>query len=78
MSSYAVVNPATGETIQLAASRKLAFAPAKQVRDALNPAAGKAGAKPASGKATVPAGKAKGTAKPKAAAHAPAKGKKAG
>lgn len=29
-------NPATGETIQIAASKKLGFAPAKQVKDALN------------------------------------------
>ena len=29
-------NPATGEAIQIAASRKLAFAPAKQLRDTLN------------------------------------------
>jgi len=29
-------NPATGETIQIAASKKLAFTPAKQVRDAMN------------------------------------------
>lgn len=29
-------NPATGETIQIAASRKLTFTPAKAVRDALN------------------------------------------
>jgi DNA-binding protein HU-beta len=28
-------NPATGETIEIAASRKLAFSPAKQVKDAL-------------------------------------------
>lgn len=28
-------NPATGETIAIAASRKLGFAPAKQVKDAL-------------------------------------------
>jgi DNA-binding protein HU-beta len=28
-------NPATGETIEIAASRKLTFAPAKQVKDAL-------------------------------------------
>ena len=28
-------NPATGETIEIAASRSLGFAPAKQVRDAL-------------------------------------------
>ena len=30
-------NPATGETIQIAASKKLAFTPAKQIKDALNP-----------------------------------------
>ena len=29
-------NPANGETIQIAASRKLAFVPAKAVKDALN------------------------------------------
>ena len=29
-------NPATGETIQIAASKKLAFAPAKAVKDRLN------------------------------------------
>ena len=29
-------NPATGETITIAASKKLAFTPAKSVRDALN------------------------------------------
>ena len=28
-------NPATGEAIEIAASRKLTFAPAKQVKDAL-------------------------------------------
>lgn len=28
-------NPATGETIEIAASRKLGFVPAKQVKDAL-------------------------------------------
>ncbi len=28
-------NPATGETIEIAASRKLTFSPAKQVKDAL-------------------------------------------
>ncbi len=32
-------NPATGEQIEIAASKKLAFVPAKPVRDALNPAA---------------------------------------
>jgi DNA-binding protein HU-beta len=47
-------NPATGATIEIAASKKLAFTPAKQVKDAMNPAA--------------PAGKAapKAAAKPKA------------
>ncbi|MBB4088082.1 DNA-binding protein HU-beta [Sphingomonas carotinifaciens] len=29
-------NPATGETIQIAAARKLTFVPAKAVKDALN------------------------------------------
>lgn len=29
-------NPATGQPIQIAASRKLAFTPAKQVKDAMN------------------------------------------
>lgn len=41
-------NPATGETIQIAASKKLAFSPAKQLKDALNvppPAAAKPKAK---------------------------------
>ena len=32
-------NPATGATIQIAASKKLGFTPAKQVKDAMNPAA---------------------------------------
>lgn len=32
-------NPATGEVIQIAASRKPTFAPAKPLRDRLNPAA---------------------------------------
>ena len=44
-------NPATGETIQIAASKKLNFMPAKQVKDAMNPPppapAAKAAAKPA-------------------------------
>ena len=56
-------NPATGETIQIAASRKLGFAPAKQVKDALNVA-------PA---APAPAAKASAKAAPKAVP----KGKKA-
>lgn len=30
-------NPATGEAIQISASKKLAFTPAKQVKDAMNP-----------------------------------------
>lgn len=40
-------NPATGETIQIPASKKLNFTPAKQVKDAMNPppAAPKAAAK---------------------------------
>ena len=38
-------NPATGETIQIAASKKLNFTPAKQVKDAMNPPV--AAAKPA-------------------------------
>lgn len=29
-------NPSTGETIQIAASKKLAFAPAKAIKDKLN------------------------------------------
>jgi DNA-binding protein HU-beta len=58
-------NPQTGEAMEIAASRKLAFAPAKPVRDALNPPAPKAaGSKP------------KAAAKP--AAAKPVKGKKAG
>ena len=39
-------NPATGETIQIAASKKLAFTPAKQVKDAMNAAAPAAKAAP--------------------------------
>ncbi len=49
-------NPATGETIQIAASKKLGFAPAKQVKDALN-VAPKAAAAPAKAKAKAPAKK---------------------
>ena len=37
-------NPATGETIDIPASRKLTFTPAKPVRDKLNPEAAGAGA----------------------------------
>ena len=39
-------NPATGETIQIAASKKLAFTPAKQLKDSMNVAAPAAKAKP--------------------------------
>jgi DNA-binding protein HU-beta len=41
-------NPSTGEAIQIAASKKLGFTPAKQVKDAMNPpaAAPKGKAKP--------------------------------
>lgn len=46
-------NPATGETIQIAASKKLSFSPAKQLKDALNPAA----PEPAAGKAKAKAKK---------------------
>ena len=38
-------NPATGQAIEIAASRKLAFAPAKQLRDKLNGAGEKATSK---------------------------------
>ena len=37
-------NPSTGEAIQIAASKKLAFTPAKQVKDAMNPPASAAAA----------------------------------
>ena len=40
-------NPATGEAIQIAASKKLAFTAAKQVKDALNVAEKAPAAKPA-------------------------------
>ncbi len=53
-------NPATGETIQIAASKKLAFTPAKQVKEAMNPVqkpAPKAAAKAAA--KAVPKAKAK-------------------
>lgn len=40
-------NPATGATIQIAASKKFAFTPAKQLKDSMNtPAAPAAKAKP--------------------------------
>ena len=47
-------NPATGAAIQIAASKKLSFTPAKQVKDAMNPVA-----KPESKAAAKPAPKAK-------------------
>ena len=56
-------NPATGAAIQIAASKKLAFTPAKQVKDALNVAketpTPKAGAKAAIKPASKAAPKAK-------------------
>ena len=57
-------NPATGETIQIAASKKLSFAPAKQVKDAMNPPA------PVAAKAAPKAAPAKGKAAAKEAAPA--------
>ena len=39
-------NPATGETIQIAASKKFAFTPAKQLKDAMNTPAPSPKAKP--------------------------------
>ena len=59
-------NPATGEAIQIAASKKLAFTQAKQLKDALNPAPAPKPTTP------VPA------AKTKAKAPAGPKAKKAG
>ena len=51
-------NPATGQQIEIAASKKRAFTPAKPVRDAMNPAAAaKSKAAPAAKKA-APAKKA--------------------
>lgn len=45
-------NPATGETIQIAASKKLAFTPAKQLKDSMNvPAPAPAAKAPAKAKA---------------------------
>ena len=74
-------NPATGESIQIAASKKLAFTPAKQVKDAMNPAApaakapAKAAPKAAAGKAAEkPAPKAAAKPAPKAAAKPAKKG----
>ena len=70
-------NPQTGETMEIAASRKLAFAPAKPVRDALNPPTPKAaGSKPGGKKVTASTSKAQPSTKPKVAASA--KDKKGG
>ena len=44
-------NPATGETIQIAASKKLAFTPAKQLKDSMNAAPEKPAKAPAKAKA---------------------------
>lgn len=55
-------NPATGETIQIAASKKLNFTPAKQVKDAMNPPPAPA----AKAAKAEPAAKAKAAAKPRA------------
>ena len=53
-------NPATGETIEIAASKKLAFTPAKQVKDAMNPAAtGNSGGGGAKGGAAAAKGRGK-------------------
>lgn len=43
-------NPATGQPIQIAASRKLAFTPAKQVKDAMNPEGSESGGDKGRGK----------------------------
>ena len=65
-------NPATGETIQIAASKKLNFMPAKQVKDAMNPPAApaaKAASAPKAASKAAPAAKAapaKAAAKPRA------------
>ncbi len=40
-------NPATGETIQIAASKVVKFRPTKALKDAVSPPAAKTGAKPA-------------------------------
>ena len=45
-------NPATGETIQIAASKVVKFRPAKALKDAVSPPAAKS-AKPAAKKATA-------------------------
>ncbi len=47
-------NPATGATIDIAASKKLSFAPAKAVKDVLNPTPKKAASKKSAAKKPVP------------------------
>lgn len=47
-------NPATGKAMEIAASRKLAFTPAKSVRDALNTAPATTSAAPRPGPAQAP------------------------
>jgi DNA-binding protein HU-beta len=49
-------NPATGAQIEIAASRKLSFIPAKQLRDALNPVGG-GGAKASKAQGTAAKGR---------------------
>ncbi len=44
-------NPATGEAIQIPASKSVKFRPTKSLKDAVSPPAAKAGAKPAAKKA---------------------------
>ena len=44
-------NPATGEAIQIPASKSVKFRPTKSLKDAITPAAAKAGAKPVAKKA---------------------------
>ena len=66
-------NPATGETIQIAASKKLNFMPAKQVKDAMNPPSAAPAAKAAAPKAASKAAPAAKAAPAKAAAKPRAK-----
>ena len=66
-------NPATGETIQIAASKKLSFAPAKQVKDAMNPPPPAPAAKAPKAAASKAAPAAKAAPAPKAAPKAKAK-----
>ena len=47
-------NPATGEAIQIPASKSVKFRPAKSLKDAISPPAAKAGAKKAPAKKAAP------------------------